>query len=298
MLEQELGREAVIEALRAVYRDFRGRAAAWSDFLAALEAASGRDLSAFADQWLTRVGAPTLQIAGARRDGDTVRLTLRQTDPAYDLLVPVVIATPGGEVRHRVRFTAPEQSFDLIAPGATELRVDPDNDLFRHLDPTEIEPTLSQVFAVAEHVFVPPVSGGLIKLATATFAADFCECDEPVIRDNGEPDEAAVNVIINPAPSVFETRQPSQLQVHGDLVFLDGRRFDLKEHDVVLAVAAPGGPTDLVILTRNAGRLKGLGTRLGHYGKYSWLVFPAGGGQVERGNWQPAANPLTVSLVP
>ena len=47
MLEQELGRPAVIEALRAVYRDFRGRPAAWSDFFAALEAASGRDLQGF-----------------------------------------------------------------------------------------------------------------------------------------------------------------------------------------------------------------------------------------------------------
>jgi hypothetical protein len=195
-----------------------------------------------------------------------------------------------------VRLAATEQTFTVTAPGATRLAVDPHNDLFRHLDPTEIEPTLSQVFAVEEHVFVPPVSGGLIKMATKTFAADFCECEAPEVRENGEPDEGAVNVLINPAPTVFEMRQPAALQLHGDLVFLDGRRIDLAEHDVVFAVAAPSGTTDLVVLTRNAGRLQGLGSRLGHYGKYSWLVFPASGGGVERGNWQPAASPLTVVL--
>jgi len=84
--------------------------------------------------------------------------------------------------------------------------------------------------------------------------------------------------------------------VHGDLVFLGGKRISLKDHDLVFAAAVPGGGTDLVVLTRNAGRLQGLGSRLGHYGKYSWLAFPADGGKVERGNWQPAGNPLVVGF--
>jgi aminopeptidase N len=298
MLEQELGRDTVIEALRAVYHDFRGRPAAWSDFFAALESASGRDLSTFREQWLERTGAPTLVLDDVLREGDTVRFTLRQTEPPYALLVPVVARTPREELRDTVRLTTTEASFAITAPGATELLIDPGNDLFRHLDPTEIEPTLSQVFAVEEHVFVPPASGGLIKLATADFAREFCECEDPELREDGQPAPGKVNVLINPEPPLLESRRPAELRVHGDLVFLGGLRFDLGDHDLVFAVASPDGGSDLVVLTRNAGRLQGLGSRLGHYGKYSWLAFPAGGGQVERGNWQPAGSPLAATILP
>ena len=296
MLEMELSRETVIEALRAVYSDFRGKPAAWSDFFAAVEKASGQDLTTFREQWLTRAGAPALTVTDVQLDGNKVRFTLHQTEPTYDLLVPVVITTPRDSVVVMARFTTTEKAFEIEAPGATQLAVDPANDLFRRLDPTEIEPTLSQVFAVDEHVFVPPLQGGLLKMATADFARDFCECDEPVVRDDGLPDPQAVNVIVNPDPGVLEVRLPAELRVHGDLVFLGGTRISLKDHDLVFAAAVPGGGTDLVVLTRNAGRLQGLGSRLGHYGKYSWLAFPADGGKVERGNWQPAGNPLVVGF--
>ena len=70
--------------------------------------------------------------------------------------------------------------------------------------------------------------------------------------------------------------------------------------DHVLTVANPHDPTstDLVVLSRSADRLPALGRRLGHYGKYSWLMLPAGRGPVIKGNWQPAASPLTATLEP
>jgi aminopeptidase N len=296
MLETELGRDTVIASLRDVYRDFRGRPAAWGDFFAALEAQSGRDLSAFRAQWLDRTGAPTLTLTDVRRDGDTVRFTLGQDEPAYDLLVPVVVKTGGDDVRQEVRLVAAAAEVAIEAPGALAVHVDPQNDLFRHLDATEIEPTLSRVFAVDEHVFVPPATGGVVKLAAAAFARDFCECDEPAMAAGGAPVEGAVNVLFNPADGVLAPRKPAELTLVGDLAYLGGRRFDLKTHDVVFAVHAPDGTADLVVLTRNAGRLQGLGSRLGHYGKYSWLAFPADGGAVERGNWQPAGSPLVAAL--
>jgi hypothetical protein len=298
MLEQEVGREAVIEALRAVYRDFRGRPAAWSDFFAAVERASGRDLAGFRAQWLERTGAPSLELADVARDGDAVSFTLRQSEPPYDLLVPVVARTPRDPVVEELRLTETEQRFTIEAPGALELSIDPENDLFRRLHSSEIEPTLSQVFAVDEHVFVPPATGGVIKLAAAQFAREFCECDEPALREDGQPAAAAVNVLINPDPAVLEPRLPAELRVHGNLAFLLGTRIKLEENDLVFAAASPGGGTDLVVLTTNAGRLQGLGSRLGHYGKYSWLAFPAGGGRVERGNWLPEGNPLVAEILP
>lgn len=298
MLEQELGRDAVLQALREVYARFRGRHAAWSDFFQALERASGRGLATFQEQWLTRTGAPMLHLAEAERRGDEVRFTLRQSEPAYDLLVPILITASGGDVRHEVRLTAPEQRVTLAAPGARTLTVDPRHDLFRRLHPAEIEPTFSRVFASDEHVFVPPPDATDWREPTAAFARGFCECDEPDLELTGRPRPDAVNVLVNPSADVLTARLPAELHVHGDLVILAGKRHDLREHDLVFAAAAPGGVTDLVILTRDPERLVRLGRRLGHYGKYSWLLSPAGRGDTLRGNWQPADSPLMARLEP
>ncbi len=292
MLEQEIGRDTVLRALRSVYTDFRGRRASWSDFFAALEQASDRDLGAFRAQWLERTGAPALTLADVARDGDRLAFTLRQTEPAYDLLVPVA----AGAVRRAVRLTGREQRFTIEASGAADLTIDPDNDIFRSLDPSEIEPTLSRVLAAGYHVFVPPRGNALMRSATGRFARVFCECDVPDIRTDGVPDSAAVNVLVNPAPDILSKRLPAELQVHGDLVFVAGRRVGLKDHDIVFAAASPGGGVDLVILTRSAPRLGKLGGRLGHYGKYSWLLFPAGAGPTIKGNWTPIGNPLAATL--
>jgi len=298
MLEQELGRDAVLQAIRTVYADLRGRRAAWSDFFAALEVASGRDLSTFREQWLTRTGAPALQLTGAEAKGDEVRFTLRQDEPAYDLLVPIRVTTGRDEVRHVVRLTELEQSFTLEVPGARTLAVDPWHDLFRRLHPVEIEPTLSRVFASDTYVFVPPPYAPDWHGPTRDFARSFCECDDPLLALEGQPQRGAVNVLVNPEVGVLERRLPAELRVHGDLVFLAGKRHDLREYDLVFAATAPGDGTDLVILTRDPERLVSLGRRLGHYGKYSWLLLPAGAGDTLRGNWQPADSPLIARLMP
>ena len=51
--------------------------------------------------------------------------------------------------------------------------------------------------------------------------------------------------------------------------------------------------TDLVIHSTSPQRIEALARRLGHYGKYSWLLRPTGQGRVLRGNWQPPGTPLS-----
>ena len=50
--------------------------------------------------------------------------------------------------------------------------------------------------------------------------------------------------------------------------------------------------TDLVILCASTHRLEALARRVGHYGKYSWLLLPVGQGKVLRGNWPAGDSPL------
>jgi hypothetical protein len=47
-----------------------------------------------------------------------------------------------------------------------------------------------------------------------------------------------------------------------------------------------------VVLSDSVRRLEVLAGRIGHYGKYSWLLLPKGQGRVLRGNWPVGDSPL------
>ncbi|MBD3220394.1 hypothetical protein GF314_04055 [bacterium] len=298
MLEVELGRETVLAALQRVYRDFRGKPAAWSDFFAALEAASGRDLMAFKAQWIDRTGAPTITLGEADVRGEAVVFTLHQEGDPYDLHVPVRIATTTGAVDELVRLDAAEKTFRVTAPGATAISVDPDFDVFRHLHASEIEPTLSRVLAAEEWTFAAPTDDLEFQPLAEAFAAAFCECDAPRFTGHGKPEPGGTNVIINPPYEVLMEYAPEEFALEGPIATVAGEEYSVGSFDIVFAADSPHGTTDLIVMVGDPRRLPGYGRRLPHYGKYSYLVFPVEGGRPVRGNWMPRGGPLHAELLP
>ena len=91
-------------------------------------------------------------------------------------------------------------------------------------------------------------------------------------------------------------RRP-ELAIAGTTLVLEGKRYSLDQYDLVFTAPNPhqADVTDLVVLCGSPERLAALGGRLGHYGKYSWLLLPAGQGRVLRGNWAVTASPLVAA---
>lgn len=294
MIDRMLGREAFLAALRDVYGSHRFAAATWDDFLAAFGRAGGRDLSDFGGQWIGRTGAPRLELRDAVRDGDRVTVTLAQSEPVWNVQVPLVLSCPGASAEHFVNLDAAEASFTFDDPRALTVAVDPDYHLFRRLPPQEIEPTLSQVLGAESTVFRVPPPGDACAAAARGFAQAWAEGSEPAYLGADEaPPSGAARVLISPAADEIAEMTPGELQLAGGLAFLGGLRIDLNKYDLVFAARRPGGArVDLVVLGRDPGRLERLGSRLGHYGKYSYLVFPAGHGEVRKGNWKTEDTPL------
>jgi len=294
MVERMIGRDAFLAALRDVYASHRFTDASWSDFFAAFTRAGGRDLDDFRDQWLEREGAPRLELRDVNRDGDRVTVTLAQAEPVWNVEVPIVFEGPGGEVERIVTLAAAEAEFHFDAPRAVAVAVDPDYHLFRRLPSQEIEPTLSQVLGALQAVFELPPPSAPTAAAAQEFAKAWAENAEPVIVDAGTPTpEGAARILVNPDPATVAEMLPAELQLAGGLAFLGGRRIDLERNDLVFAAQRPGtGSVDLVVMGSDPSRLSRLGSRLGHYGKYSYLVFPGGHGNVEKGNWRPEGSPL------
>ncbi len=295
MVDRLIGREAFLAALRQVAAEHQYKPAAWSDFMAAFGARGGVDLSAFADQWLRRTGAPELALADVEFGEDAVSFRLTQTGGTYDLQVPVVVSGDAGVQEHVLSLKDASAAFRLPAAGARQVAVDPGCDLFRRLHPQEIEPTLRQVLGAEVVGFAVGDADPLLVAAARRFAEVFTErTDAPFGTSGTVPAAGDAGVIINPAGDVLKSLLPADLVVAGQTAVLGGKRYSLKESDLVFAAADPGlpGRTVLVVLCSAPARLEGLAGRLGHYGKYSWLMLPAGQGPVERGNWSVGDSPL------
>ena len=91
MLHTLLGERLFLRGVRHYLQRFDGRAATVEDFLASMEAVSGRDLTAFA-RWYDRAGTPVLEVRG-RFEEETGRyhLTFRQHPPDGASPEPLVL---------------------------------------------------------------------------------------------------------------------------------------------------------------------------------------------------------------
>jgi aminopeptidase N len=113
------------------------------DFRKAMEAASGKDLKWFFDQWLFKAGHPELKVRWHYEDGDhTVRVKVEQTQkvdaevPLYRLPTSLEI-TEGEKPARIVPIVIDAASHEFIVPTATKprmIRIDPDCWLIKVVD--------------------------------------------------------------------------------------------------------------------------------------------------------------------
>jgi len=98
MLRRKVGDGAFFDGLRRYFQRYRGRSALTADFEAAMEDASGLDLSGFFRQWLERPGYPEVAVTWAWDAGSgalRLRSCQEQTGDPYRLELPVRIRAAG-----------------------------------------------------------------------------------------------------------------------------------------------------------------------------------------------------------
>jgi aminopeptidase N len=139
MLRTRLGDAAFVEGVRAFVRANRFADAETDDFRVALEGASGQSLERFFDQWVHRPGSAVIEVEpvfipeGAGESAGVLRVKVRQTqvidaeNPAYAVVVPLVIETAGGTANLDVPMHTRETETMVMVPGQpTSVRVDPE----------------------------------------------------------------------------------------------------------------------------------------------------------------------------
>ena len=282
MLRDLIGEERFREGLRRFWTDHRFRIASWDDLRQSFEASAGRDLRFFFTQWVSRPGAPSLQVASARRAAiggqHQLIVELRQFGVPYVLDVPLrVQLSDGTNLDALARISDGEARFTLDLPvPAQSLTLDPDVRVFRRLERHEFAPIIREVMLDPRAALAVPGDDAVASRAATALAGAVLE-HAPAIWKGASVATAPPLLILGVHADVTDF-----LARHA----LPGLPDALKERGTALAYArrnAAGNPY-VVVSARDADALAALARALPHLGAQSFVVFD-GARSIERGIW-------------
>jgi hypothetical protein len=302
MARRLIGDGAFWESLRQVFKEKLFERASWDDFAEAMTRISGRDLTSFFEQWISRPGAPdlALEVQEAKWGGKAWEISgqVIQKAPFYDLNVPVRLETQGENIDMNVLLTSravPVTFRTERRPG--RLVVDPEADLFRRLDPSEVPPAVNGIKGSTSLVVVASHSlSKEILEASRTILDALGQGKAPVFVEDGANAEHFhghdVLYLGLPGGNALQSL-PSGVAVAPDCFQVHGLTYDTPDDALFLVLSRP----------QDTGRLIGLFLplsekaastavrKISHYGKYSYLVFRKGVNK-DKGTWPVTSSPL------
>ncbi len=264
---------------------------------------------------MTRAGAASLAVSvtGVKpaAGGFEVAGVLKQVQKGVPLMldVPIAVQTAAGAVLDTLRCTTAATPFAVrTAAKPIALQVDPAYDVFRLLDPRETPASIGQIFGAPHVLAVLPakatdaqraayralVEGWRSDAHQPEFATDADVRELPKDRPVwllGRDNALAARLF---APGADYAMDAAQLTV-------DRESMPLAGHCAVIVRRHPAAPEKAVgwIFADGVAALPGLGRKLPHYGKYSYLGFDGDEPtNVLKGQWAATDSPLRVDLRP
>lgn len=316
MLRRMLGDATFTRGLQNFYRDYRFKSASFADIERSFSQTAGQNLAPFFAQWVRQAGAPQLALvkAQARQTVDGYELTAVleqiQQGAAYQLDVPVYVTLSGQDQAYRAVVNMDGKRAELRLPLAAQplrVDVDPEFDLFRRLDSTEIPPALSQLFGAEQLTLVLPRS------APEALRAQYQSIAQTWQQQPGRETRLAWDDEIERLPAqgavwLFgaENRWRGEfqrtLQRSGALnseggAWLD-REYDATRH--ALALTGRIGTTPAAWLAApDAAMLATMARKLPHYAKYSYAAFAGPeSNNLVKGMWPVTESALGRQLEP
>ena len=319
MLRQQLGNEMFLNALQSFYRDNMFQRATYDDLRRSFEHTSGQALDTEFTQWITRPGAPVLNVRHpqSRYDGSTYRLTATleqtQSSPPYILDVPIAISGNDQTLVYRttVLMRARHHKLDLALPfRPLHLHIDPEFDVFRRLDRNEIPPALTQTFGADKvSIILPSQADARLLTGYRTLAQAWQASRQNAVdihmddQIDAFPQDRAIWLL--GWNNHFRQYLVSALAGY-DVVFtetslhLATTELTRDNHSIVLSARRPENQ-DFSVTWMTADTpeaLSGLGRKLPHYGKYSYLGFMGNDPtNIVKGQWPIVNSPLSVAVL-
>jgi hypothetical protein len=300
LIEQQIGEKPFFDAWKQIYRDYRGKAISWEEWIAMFQKTSGKDLSYIIPEWIDRDGAPQLglEISSVKPANEAGKKTisLKVTQSAvtpYRLTVPIRATGVNVTESTSVVLTSAEATAEFVVPNeVTTVSIDPDYHLFRRLYPEEVEPIISAVLGVEKKGLVSyDLAQPAIDALTA-FGLALAEDSLKVIPGNSIDTMQSESALTLLNPEWLPGNLNQLIGISRDSVSIAGQAYARSDHTVVMAGQNQSrGGKYLVIFTNDFASLPRIGELVPHYGKYSYLVF-AGAKNIAKGQWTVTDSPL------
>jgi hypothetical protein len=317
MLRRQIGDDAFRQALARFYRGFRGKKASFADLQATFESETGEDLGRFFEQWVTRPGAPLLGVdvasVGEEAGGYVVSGSFSQSGDGepFAVAVPLAVHSAAGVSEFTLPISQKEVSFRIHTRARPLLlEVDPRFDVFRQLDPRETPPSIGRIFGDAEILAVLPgrAAAETIEGYRQLMEGWRSEAHSIEIKLDSEvtelPEDRSVWILGRAnrfAKALFVEHGPEGLTVSRETVGLGAESAPFTDHSLVVIRRHPSHLEKAVgwLVVEPEAAFPGMGRKLPHYGKYSYLAFEGDEPtNVVKGQWPASSSPLRLDLRP
>ena len=312
MLRRKLGDEQFKKGWRQFYNTFKFKIASFADIRQIFEITTDEQLDVFFNQWVKRKGAPKVEITSVKKDSYNnayrLFLTLRQNQPdsVFVLDIPVLLATAKGQDAFVVHMDRREQTFQLFPEEKPlKLAVDPQFDVFRKVDPNEVPPALSKIWAAKNNILILPSKADKNdKEVYLTFAEQWQKYDndnfQVVYDDRLEklPDDKTpwiIGIENRFADTINNIMKEYHSHITTDSIKIQGKILPVKDNSFVVTVFDPKNAERSFVFIQpgNIDAVQGLVRKLPHYGKYSYLVFKGSEPvNILKGTWPVIHSPM------
>lgn len=337
MLRRWVGDALFKKAIQLFYQENKFRRATFDDIKKSFTTTAGKDFDfeTFFCQWVNRTGIPEIRVSvpvvTPKENTYLVRFVLEQVqqsqelqesqesqEVSYVLTIPVAfyLEDEMEPVVKQLELRETRQVFEFtFGRRPLGIDVDPQFDVFRKLHESEIPAILSNAFGAEAVLILLP------SQAPAEFLKAYKELAETWAKQNaGEgkenrkfeimldsemttlPDNKAVwllgwenifNETIQKGISAYNA------EYNKDFIMIDRKKLSFNTSSIIAVVKNPRNLSHVVILLTvdHPAALPGLGRKLPHYGKYSYLVFE-GDEPVNnlKGIWPIMDSPMSISL--
>ena len=313
MLRLKLGDKKFIEGLKLFYKNNNFKLASFSNIRAAMEKVSGINLKKFFNQWVKRKGAPKLSLLTVdlvtknNKKKLLVMLQQKSTGKPYVLDIPIYIKTEKGVTKEIFKMNKNKQGhYFEIGENIKEVVVDPFYDVFRLLDPKEVPPALSKIWASKKNIIILPKKASDDKSKIyADFAQKWIENDKDdfkIVFDSDIktlPKEETAWIIgfENKFASIFNKQiKEYGSSIKNDIITLGEKDINIKGKDFAITTFEPGNYNKQIVFMSigNKKSVPGFVRKLPHYGKYSFLAFDGDEPtNIAKGQWPVLNSPLS-----
>ncbi|MEE9165018.1 MAG: M20/M25/M40 family metallo-hydrolase, partial [Nitrospinota bacterium] len=318
MLRLQLGDKVFIKGLQKFYREFKFKRATFENLREVFEEVSGKDLQIEFNQWIKQTGAPEIRINNASAQADrlgyklTAVLEQVQEAPAYTLHIPITVTLQDFQEAYQTTVLMDSKRSEIflhVPSKPLRLEVDPAFDLFRRLDRYETPPALSRAFGSDKALVILPSS------ASEDILNEYRKVAESWQKSPSRQMEIKLDNEINELPSdrtvwlfgkenlfnskIIDAMKGYNVSINDSGVSIGQSEIKRKDHSIIFTIRHPDEPDSALVWvsTDNAAAIPGLGRKLPHYGKYSYLAFEGTEPSIVlKGRWPTVNSPMSVPV--